>query len=56
MSTGLIDNYLILLHQKIKFGTYIQKRSSLHHHFRRCRRRHHMDGLISHVNPTNNSE
>ena len=30
---------------------------SLHHYFRRrrCRRRH-MDGLLSHVNPTNNSE
>ena len=37
----------------MKFRTDLQKHSSLHHHFR-CR--HHVDGLLSHVNPTNNSE
>ena len=43
----------------MKFRTDLQKGSSLHHHLRRrrCRRRRrHMDGLLSHVNPTNNSE
>ena len=43
--------------KQMKFRTDLQKRSSLHHHFRRRRCRHrHMDGLLSHVNPTNNSE
>ena len=39
----------------MKFITDLQKRSSLHHHFRRRCRRRHMDGLLSHVNPTNKS-
>ena len=41
----------------MKFRTDLQKRSSLHNHFRRrrCRRRH-MDGILSHVSPTYNSE
>ena len=37
----------------MKFRTDLQKHSSLHHHFR-CR--HHVGGLLSHVNPTNNRE
>ena len=40
----------------MEFRTDLQKRSSLHHHFRRCHCRRHMDGLLSHVNSTNDSE